>query len=160
MKFYEIITPRVPKRILLFIAAMAWTIAGGILLTRGFIMVIKNPDNVIYILGSSIIGGILFFILVFSQISRKHTERIMQMKIERPGAFSFFNTRSYILMLVMISCGILLRLSGLVSQAVLSIIYITMGIPLFLSAFRFYYTGIFYSRIKYGQIHGSFLNIL
>ncbi len=148
MKFYDIITPRVSKRILLFIAAIAWTVAGGILLTRGIIMAMNSPNNVKYILGGSTIGGILFFILLFSHISRKHTDRILKMKIQKPYAFSFFNIRSYILMTIMISGGILLRLSGLVSQAVLCILYITMGIPLFLSAFRFYYTGIFYNRVK------------
>lgn len=144
MKFIKIITPRVSKRILLFIAAIAWTTAGGILITRGLNIAINNPENIIYILGGSSIGGVLFFKFLFSNISRNHTNRILQMKIEKPSAFSFFNTRSYILMSVMISGGILLRLSGLVSMTVLCIIYITMGIPLLLSALRFYYSGIFY----------------
>ncbi len=148
MEFFKIITPRVSKRSLFFVAAMAWTIAGGILLTRGIIYVLNNPVHIIYILGGSSFGGVLFFILMFSRISRKHTDRILQMQIERPVVFTFFNARSYILMFVMISGGISLRLSGLVSQTVLCIIYITMGIPLFMSAFRFYYCGIFYKRLK------------
>jgi hypothetical protein len=147
MKIYEYFIPTVPRRILLLIAASVWTAAGGILLTRGLLMVVSYPDNIIYIIGGSTIGGLLFYVLVFLHISRKHTERILKIKIERPCAFSFFNARSYVLMTVMISSGILLRLSGLVSQMVLCSIYITMGIPLFLSSIRFYYNFIFYNTI-------------
>ena len=102
---------------------MAWTTAGGILLIKGLTIVVSTPVNVIYIVGGSVVGGVLFFIFMFSHISRKHTERILHMKIERPCAFSFYNFRNYILMSVMISGGILLRLSGLLSQTVLCVIY-------------------------------------
>jgi hypothetical protein len=47
----------------------------------------------------------------------------------------------------MITSGVLLRKSGLLSPEYLSVLYVTMGIPLFLSAFRFYYYGIFYDEV-------------
>ena len=96
------------------------------------------------------------YMLLFSKISLKHTKRILSLKSEKPCAFSFFNFKSYILMTVMISSGIFVRKSGILSPDYLSLIYITMGIPLFLSAFRFYYNGIFYPRI----IHKNEWNFL
>jgi len=47
----------------------------------------------------------------------------------------------------MISMGVFLRKSGIVSPFYLSVLYVTMGIPLFASAFRFYYSGIYYQSV-------------
>ncbi len=138
---------RVNKRILLFIAAFVWTFAGGMLLFKGFSFM-NNIRNDLWIkLLPSIAGGLLFYQVMFSKISRKHVSRILNLKEEKNSIFSFFSMKSYILMAVMISAGITLRKTGIVPASYLSIIYITMGIPLLLSAFRFYYTGIYYRKI-------------
>jgi len=42
--------------------------------------------------------------------------------------------------------GITLRITGFVSPIYLSLFYIAMGTPLFMSAFRFYFYGIFYQN--------------
>jgi hypothetical protein len=42
-------------------------------------------------------------------------------------------------MTLMISFGVTLRLSGIVPLNYLSLFYVAMGIPLFMSAIRFYY---------------------
>jgi len=44
-------------------------------------------------------------------------------------------------MTVMITAGITLRKSGIMPQEYLSMLYVTMGIPLLASSVRFYYTG-------------------
>ncbi|MEI8201647.1 MAG: hypothetical protein WCH34_01455 [Bacteroidota bacterium] len=147
MNIVRTITPRIPKRYLLFIAAVVWTFAGGMLLFKGITLLISNLEFIWIILPASIIGGSLFYMLLFAKISLKHTKRIINLKIEKPCLFSFFNIRSYVMMTLMITMGILLRRSGWVSTEYFSIIDITMGIPLFLSAFRFYYYGMFYRTI-------------
>lgn len=145
--FIQSLKPDLPRRYLLFIAAVVWTFAGGMLLYKGAALFL-NYQNFFWVrLVSSSIGGLLFYLLLFSKISFKHTRRIINLKNDNPCAFSFFNLKSYILMTVMITSGILLRKSGLVPPEYLSILYITMGIPLSLSAFRFYYYGIFYDEI-------------
>ncbi len=48
-------------------------------------------------------------------------------------------------MTVMISSGIILRKSGILYPGTLSLVYITMGIPLILSSLRFFYYWIFYA---------------
>jgi hypothetical protein len=50
------------------------------------------------------------------------------------------------MMAIMMSFGITLRMTGFVSPKYLSVFYIAMGTPLFLSAFRFYYFGLFYQK--------------
>jgi len=77
---------------------------------------------------------------MFDRISSKHVNRIKSIEIERPIVFSFFNLKSYLMMFSMITMGVSLRLSGLVAPAHLAMVYVTMGIPLLMSSFRFYYT--------------------
>ena len=138
------LTPRIARRYLYIVAALAWTFAGSMLLFRG-ILLFMDDDYLIWIrLSISIIAGILFYRLLFSNISQKHTSRIATMQLEKPCLFSFFNLRSYILMSLMITGGISLRKSGILPPVYLSVIYVTMGIPLFISSFRFYYAFAFY----------------
>ena len=144
--FLQILKPDLPKRYLLFIAAFVWTFAGSLLLYKGCSIFIHYHNLFWARLISSSIGGLLFYVLLFSKISFKHTFRIINLRNEKPCAFSFFNVKSYILMTLMISLGIWLRKSGLIAPEYLSVLYVTMGIPLFLSAFRFYYYGIYYNE--------------
>lgn len=137
---FDGLTPRVSKIYLLLIAAMVWTFAGGMLLFRGYFFLLESHHLLLLKILSCFSGGIVFYILLFDRISQKHIIRIKGLSVERPCVFSFFNWKSYLMMAVMISSGIMLRKSGAVSPEYLSLIYITMGIPLLMSSFRFYYT--------------------
>ncbi len=134
--------PSIPKRYLLLVAAWVWTFAGGMLLYKGISLFFIFPEFLLFKISVSVIGGGLFYLLLFSRISHKHITRILNIEIDRPCLFSFFNIRSYILMTIMISSGILLKKFGIISPAYLSIVDVTMGIPLFLSAFRFHSHGL------------------
>lgn len=139
MELIQQLTPRIGRRYLYIIAAIVWTFAGSMLLFRGILLFTEDNYLIWLRLTISIIAGILFYRLLFDGISRKHTNRIAGMPLEKPCLFSFFNIRSYILMTLMISAGISLRKSGILPPVYLSVIYVTMGIPLFISSFRFYY---------------------
>ena len=151
----QILKPGIPKRYLLFIAALVWTFAGGMLLFRGFSMLQLFPEMYWLKTAGSVIAGIFFYKLLFSKISLKHTLRIVGLKNDRPCVFSFFNWKSYCMMGGMISVGIILRITGIVSLKYLSPFYITMGTPLFLSAFRFYYFGINYQHAMKKYTYGK-----
>ncbi len=144
--FIESFKPALPKRWLLLIAALIWTLAGVMLLLKGRSLFLHYHYFFWLRLIIAVTGGILFYILLFSKISFKHTKRIIYLDNDYPCAFSFFDIKSYILMTIMITAGILLRKSGLVAPEYLSVLYLTMGIPLSISAFRFYYYGIFYKE--------------
>ena len=136
-------TPRVPKTYLLLIAALFWTFAGGMLLYRGYSWLLAYPHLFVFKILSCVVGGLLFFKLLFFKISEKHVIRIQNMSIENPCLFSFFNLKSYLMMTIMITSGITLRKTGVISPEYLSLVYLTMGIPLLMSSFRFYYTYFF-----------------
>ncbi len=144
LNFFQLIKPRGTKRLLLFMAAFLWTFAGSMLLVKGIGYLPYMKNLFILKIISSIGGGILFYILMFSKISSKHVKRILSMDIERPCLFSFFNIKSYILMTTMVTFGISLRKFNLLPMEYLPVLYITMGIPLALSSVRFYYHGIWY----------------
>jgi hypothetical protein len=136
----EFLTPRISKHYLLLIAALVWTFAGGMLLYRGFTLNETLPGHWLVELIAGILAGLLFFRMLFNRISAKHVLRIQNLSIEQPCLFSFFNIRSYLMMISMITLGVILRKSGLMSSECLSLLYITMGIPLLMSSFRFYQT--------------------
>ncbi|MBA4410930.1 MAG: hypothetical protein Q8S54_15585 [Bacteroidota bacterium] len=136
----DVLTPRVSKHYLLFIAALVWTFAGGMLLFRGLTFPDSQPSHLMLKLLSGLLAGLLFFWLLFNRISAKHVLRIQNLPIGQPCLFSFFNVRSYLMMFSMITFGILLRKSGFISPENLSLMYIMMGIPLLMSSFRFYQT--------------------
>lgn len=136
----DVFTPRVPKIYLLLISALVWTFAGGMLLFKGYFFLTEFQHFVIFKILSCLAGGIVFYIVLFNRISQKHILRIKNLTFDRPCLFSFFNWKSYSMMAIMIISGIMLRKSGAVSPEYLSLIYITMGIPLLMSSFRFYYS--------------------
>lgn len=145
------LTPRVSKHYLLLVAALVWTFAGGMLLFRGFTINDPLPSHWKTELLSCIVAGLLFFRLLFNRISAKHVLRIKNLTNERPVIFSFFNLKSYLMMFSMISLGITLRKMDVVSPEYLSLMYLTMGIPLLMSSFRFYYSFFnFWSQILFG----------
>jgi hypothetical protein len=148
MHWVQQLTPRIARRYLYFVAALVWTFAGSMLLFRGVLLFMDDDYLIWFRLTISLIAGFLFYRLLFSKISRKHTTRIAGMQLEKPCLFSFFNFRSYILMTLMITAGISLRKSGVLPPVYLSVIYVTMGIPLFVSSFRFYYAFAVYPSNK------------
>lgn len=147
MSKLSFLKPGVPKRILLFVAAAVWTFAGSMLLYKGFKMMDATGRTLWLELALSLLGGIIFYRMMFAKISFKHTHRILNLKEVRTCLFSFFNFRSYFLMALMISMGVTLRTTGWVAPGHLSYLYLTMSVPLLLSSVRFYYTGFYYKRI-------------
>ncbi len=153
MIFCESLKPGVPKRTLLAIAGIIWTFAGSMLLWRGFSGLIDAHALLWRDLPISLAGGIIFFLFLFSRISRKHVRRIIGLKPEKPCMFSFFNIKSYILMTVMMTGGILLRKFNVVDHEILYSFYACMGIPLLCSSVRFYYNWFIYQKTK--DIYGK-----
>jgi len=144
MNIFKSVNFLVPKRMLLLEAAIVWTFAGGMLLTRGSLM-LETSSGFSWLKVITCFGfGLVFFMLVFSNISRKHVNRIKNLQGVHHRFYEFFNSRSYLMMLGMISLGVFLRKTSIVSIASLSLAYITMGIPLLLSSIRFYHSCIYY----------------
>ena len=131
--------PSVSKHNLLFIAGLAWTTAGGILGGRGLSYLLQHGQHLGWRIAGGLVFGMIFYVLLFAKISRKHIKRIHGLNIPYPCAFSFFNFRGYIMMAVMITGGIMLRRFDMINKEWLYNFYVTMSVPLLVSAGRFYY---------------------
>jgi hypothetical protein len=131
--------PAVSKHNLLFMAGIAWSIAGAILSGRGLSWVIRFGNLPGLRIAGALVFGFIFYVLLFAKISRMHIKRIHGLNIPYPCAFSFFNIRGYVMMTMMIGSGIMLRHNDAVNMDWLFTFYITMGIPLLISAGRFFY---------------------
>lgn len=129
---------------LLFAAAFVWSFAGLMLLARGFFLSADIKTSFWIRIISGISGGSLFYLLLFSRISSGHINRIISLKNDEHCLFSFFSIRSYLLMALMISTGIILRKSEVIASGYLGVAYIAMGIPLLISSISFFYSGLNY----------------
>jgi len=152
MKLFKYFNGIVTKRFLLLEAALIWTFAGGMLLFRGIVMITSSSGFSWLKILSCLGFGLIFFRLVFSKISRKHVTRIRNLYGDYHFFSKFFSLKSYLMMLLMISVGILLRKSSIVPVAPLSLAYITMGVPLLFSSFRFYHCWYIYLPITHRPI--------
>ncbi|HCE47003.1 MAG TPA: hypothetical protein DET40_25935 [Lentisphaeria bacterium] len=132
--------PSVSRHNLLLIAGIAWTAAGLILTGRGLKYLIQHSEFFGWRLTGGLIFGVLFYILLFANISRSHIKRIRGLNIPYPCAFSFFNLRSYLMMGLMISGGIMLNRFDVINKEWLYNFYVVMGVPLLISASQFFYT--------------------
>jgi hypothetical protein len=139
MNLIQKFKPSVSKHNLLFIAGLAWTTAGGILAGRGLSYLVEHGQYLGWRLAGGLVFGLIFYVLLFAKISRKHIKRIHGLKIPYPCAFSFFNIRGYLMMAIMITGGILLRRFDVINKEWLYNFYVTMGVPLLVSASRFFY---------------------
>jgi hypothetical protein len=140
MTFWQKYKPAVSRRTLLLIAGCAWTTAGGILITRALVQLIAMRQYLWLELLIGCLCGLGFYLLLFARISKKHISRITLIKVDNPCFFSFFNFRSYLMMFIMITGGITLRKMDVINRDVLWTFYLTMGIPLLISAYRFFYS--------------------
>jgi len=139
MNLFQKYKPSVSKHNLLFIAGLAWLIAGCILVGRGLSYLVEHGQYLGWRLTGGLIVGMIFYVLLFAKISRKHIKRIHGLNIPYPCAFSFFNLRGYLMMAIMITGGIMLRRFDVINKEWLYNFYITMGVPLLVSATRFFY---------------------
>ncbi len=128
--------PGVPKNTLLLIAGILW-ISMGIILDGISYSWLRTEDLTHAIL-ASIIGFICALVIHhfgFLRIVDRNLDRILPMEGRR-CVFSFMPWRSYILIIIMVLLGFLLRHSP-IPKLYLSVPYIGIGTALILSSVRY-----------------------
>jgi len=135
--FTQKIKPAIQKKYLILLAGIAWFDVGIMLTDKAFVWFIES-DIKIFVFSLIAFGFALVFHHVgFLRIADKNLRRIAKMEGGLRCAFSFIRWQSYILILVMISFGILLRHSGLPMHYV-GIVYLTIGLSLMFSSIRYF----------------------
>lgn len=122
--------PHVRARYLLLIAACIWMFAGGNVLIIGLLDFISSwQQHFVYVLAILFVF-LLFVGLVFYKLVDKHHQRITSMGVKKVPVYHFFDGKSYIIMVVMISGGILLRKSHILPSIAIGVMYSGIGLAL------------------------------
>ena len=128
--------PSVKRKYLILISGLMWLGIGIMLMSLALTWLLKFKFDNSWIF---IVSGILLALLIhhfgFLRIVDKNLGRIKTLNPET-CVFAFMSWKSYILVLIMISMGIILRHSQL-PRNLLAVIYIGIGFALFLSSIRY-----------------------
>ena len=110
----------VNKEILLITAGTVWIIAGANILRIGIVTWLNNSEGWMFKIGEATIVFLLFFVLIFKRLYYKHTQRIERKKEQKNCPFSFFDVKSWIVMIFMICLGITIRSFHLLPESFIS----------------------------------------
>jgi len=128
--------PTVHKKWLFLVAGSLWGIVGVFLLVRGVGWLQEAEGRMPLILGTAGIGfGILGYYFGFRRIAEQNALRIHRLP-DRSPLTSFLAPRGYVMIVLMISLGFLLRQSP-IPKPYLSPFYIAMGCALLLGSSQF-----------------------
>lgn len=132
-----ILHPAVPKHWLFALAGIIWTTVGLMLTVRALHLLQPFAFRIEFIMErSSVALACVIYIYGFSQSVRKKISRIHALP-DRVCVFAFSGWRGYFIILLMITCGIILR-SLSIPTYYLSILYTTMGCVLLIGSVVFY----------------------
>jgi hypothetical protein len=128
--------PGVSKNVLLLLAGIMWAGTGIMLDTLAYFWLkAENPSNALV---ASLIGFLCALVIHhfgFLRIVDRNLDRILPMQGRR-CVFSFMPWKSYILIIIMVILGTLLRHAP-IPKLYLSVLYLGIGTALILSSVRY-----------------------
>lgn len=125
----------IKNKYLLLIAAIVWLIVGFNVLKIGVETYI-NYVTVINLL-LSLVVFLVFWIMVFSKLVKKHTLRISSYESEKQWFYLFFDLKSFIIMAIMMTMGIVIRYYALLPDVFIAVFYTGLGSALALAGILF-----------------------
>jgi len=127
----------IPKNRLTLIAGMVWCVAGAMVSRIGLPLLwnLGLTQRILYPLAVAVF--LIFYFLIFSRLVVKHTVRIRERPETRLPFWNFFDTSSYIVMVMMMAGGMWLRLAHIIPNWMIAFFYSGLGIALFSCGVRF-----------------------
>lgn len=135
----------VTKRTLLAVAALVWMAAGFNVLRLGLLEYAANFSFLVVVL--TIVIFVLFGWL-FQKMAAKNGKRILAFEAARVLVFKFFTVRSYIIIALMMTFGIVLRNIPAVPRMFIAFFYVGLDAALFLAGVRFAVNYFRYAKIS------------
>ena len=130
--------PAVPRRWLLVLAGLVWTVVGVGLGRMALVWLAEEKTSPSLLLGlSGLALGLVIHRFKFSRLARMNIERICRSG-ERPCIFAFQAWYTYPLIGLMIAFGIFLRHSS-IPHSVLAVLYTAIGTALFAGSLQYYH---------------------
>lgn len=121
------LTPRAPARVQLVLASIVWLVGAAILAVRGVIY-LSRSHWAAWLIALALVIGVAKGRLILERVARKAVERIRLRGRER-CLFGFFSWKSWLLIVVMMGGGIMLRRSG-APPAFLGVLYVAVATAL------------------------------
>ena len=128
--------PGVTRKTLIIIAGLMWLGVGIMLQVLAYSWLMSESGTVLLVFaGIGIVVALLVHHFGFLKIVDKNLKRLLPLEGER-CVFSFITWKSYIMIAVMVSMGLILRHSSL-PKHYLAVVYIGIGMALMLSSIRY-----------------------
>jgi small-conductance mechanosensitive channel len=121
----------------MLIAGLVWCAAGAMVSLIGLPLEFTLAPEHLLLVPLAVVIFLVFYLLVFSPLVRKHTGRIRARTEERLPFWGFFNASSWVVMAVMMGGGMALRVSHVIPDWVLAFFYSGLGLALFVCGVRF-----------------------
>ena len=132
--------PAVDRRGLLLLAGLLWSGAGLLLIrfaVRWLVELHGRPALMMVITLAGVMLGVAISLSGFRHMARQNILRILAMP-ERSCIFAFQKWQNYILVVFMMSLGIFMRRTHILSPIYMSIIYMGIGIALLSTSLLYY----------------------
>lgn len=136
----------VSKQALLVTAGIIWIIAGANILRIGIATWRQSSGEELFKVAEATVVFLLFFIFVFRRLYYRHTERIERKQSDKNCPFGFFDARGWIVMMLMISLGIVMRKFDLLPDRFISVFYTGLSLALI-------FTGVLFMRYWFKRRH-------
>jgi hypothetical protein len=127
----------VPRNQLLLIAGSLWSLAAAMVLRVGLPLMVEFAPGLPVLIPLAIAVFLAFYVLVFSRLLRKHTLRIHSSAAGRLPVWQVFNATSWVIMGVMVTAGMILRVSHALPDWVVAFFYSGLGTALLVCGLRF-----------------------
>lgn len=123
------------REYLYYVASIIWMIPGLILTTKGLLAYTTIPSHQLWLL-SITIGIMVFFYIIFTKVVTKYCQHIVSQPNQAP-IWQVFSTKGWILLLIMVGLGMLIRVFPFVPNQFIASFYTGLGSMLILSSIRF-----------------------
>ena len=135
---YSKLNPRVDRKWLIIISGLMWTCVGFFLniLAYGWFNSFDSNQVILSIIIGISAGWVTAY-FGFGNLANKNVRRILGYP-KKVCIFAFQEWKSYILIALMMSMGIIIRTTGLIPKIILAPMYIGIGTALFLASFKYY----------------------
>jgi len=131
------VKPAAPKTWLIAIAGLVWSIVGLMLCRMAYHWLAPLPLSKIAFLGTAgLCLALLAYFVLFAGLARKNIQRIDQY-VDRSCIFAFQAWKSYLIIILMISLGVVIRHTPF-PRSYLAVIYAAMGGALLLASLHYY----------------------
>jgi len=128
----ETYKPVASSRLQLLLAGVIWSTVGMGLISVGTYWVVSTSDHIIGLLAISLCLGLGKSLLVLDRVARRIIKRI-ELRGEGRCLASFYSLRVWVLVIIMMLMGRILRGAG-ISYSLLGLIYAAVGTSLLMSS--------------------------